>query len=373
MQSVKKLYFQNLNAIRFFAAFCVLIHHIEQFKFIFNLPSYWKSRSFIRPIGELGVVLFFVLSGFLITYLLLVEKKVTGSISIKEFYIRRILRIWPLYFLIVTLALLVFPNLSFFRVPGLSNHCNLFFKVILFVFFLPNLLSVVCGIVPFASQTWSIGTEEQFYLFWPVVFKKIKMNKFLFLFLIIVFYSGMRLFLINSPDFMFKHTLTRFWSVFNIDCMAIGGLFASIHFYDKQIILNLFYNKYVQLIFFFGTLILLFKGLHFRFFQNEIYSILFGIIILNLATNPKNIIGLENRYTNFLGKISYGIYMYHPIAIVLTIKLWMYMTIKNSLWIYPISICLTLLIAAVSYFYFERRFIEHKIKFSKIISGDNVR
>ena len=63
------------------------------------------KKAVISILGRLGVVLFFVLSGFLISYLLFVEKKVTKTISVKKFYIRRILRIWPLYFLIILLAL----------------------------------------------------------------------------------------------------------------------------------------------------------------------------------------------------------------------------------------------------------------------------
>ena len=65
----------------------------------------------ILSLGQLGVSLFFVLSGFLITYLLLAEQDIYGSISVKKFYSRRILRIWPLYYLIVTLGLFVLPSL----------------------------------------------------------------------------------------------------------------------------------------------------------------------------------------------------------------------------------------------------------------------
>ena len=60
-----KLYFENLNAIRFIAAFLVIVHHIEQFKYLFHVPSNWQNPT-IALIGKLGVILFFVLSGFLI-------------------------------------------------------------------------------------------------------------------------------------------------------------------------------------------------------------------------------------------------------------------------------------------------------------------
>ena len=89
-----RLYFPNLNGLRFIAALLVIVHHIEQLKYIYGLPNNFSS-SFVQIIGELGVILFFVLSGFLITYLLLEEEKRTTTIAVKNFYLRRVLRIWP--------------------------------------------------------------------------------------------------------------------------------------------------------------------------------------------------------------------------------------------------------------------------------------
>jgi len=94
---MSKVYFPNLNGLRFIAASLVIVHHVEQFKEILGYSNY-NEFSFIKLIGKLGVMLFFVLSGFLITYLLLVEQKEKGTIAIKSFYMRRLLRIWPLYF-----------------------------------------------------------------------------------------------------------------------------------------------------------------------------------------------------------------------------------------------------------------------------------
>src|SRR5688572_27055191 len=108
----QKIYFPNLNGLRFIAAFLVIIHHIEQLKSFSNIDNYWGTVPFIDIIGKLGVVLFFVLSGFLITYLLLAEERSFKRISIVKFYIRRMLRIWPLYFLIILLAFAVLPGIS---------------------------------------------------------------------------------------------------------------------------------------------------------------------------------------------------------------------------------------------------------------------
>ena len=83
--------------MRFFAALAVVITHVELLKGQYGKPNLWQSNKLIFELGALGVVFFFVLSGFLITYLLLEEKTTTNTINIKKFYLRRILRIWPLY------------------------------------------------------------------------------------------------------------------------------------------------------------------------------------------------------------------------------------------------------------------------------------
>ena len=92
----------------------------------------------MQIIGHLAVVLFFVLSGFLITYLLLIEEKTNGRINIRDFYIRRILRTWPLYFFIIILALFILPHVSFFMLPNFSKEMildNINSKTILYFTF----------------------------------------------------------------------------------------------------------------------------------------------------------------------------------------------------------------------------------------------
>lgn len=199
-----KIYFPNLNGIRFIAAFLVIIHHIEQIKNLFGLESKWTNPA-INLIGPLGVILFFVLSGFLITYLLLVEEKEMKGISIKSFYIRRILRIWPLYYLIIVLSFFLIPQISFLNLTGWSDHIydDFFLKLVLFVFFLPNLALVLFPPVAYASQTWSVGVEEQFYLIWPILIKNVK-NKKRLLYTIIFGYLFLKLILFNLiQDFLF--------------------------------------------------------------------------------------------------------------------------------------------------------------------------
>ena len=379
-----RVYFPNLNGLRFIAALTVIIHHIEQQKSDYHLSNIFGNPT-IQLFGELGVVLFFVLSGFLITYLLLEEERTTTTIRIRNFYVRRILRIWPLYFLIVILGLVVLPHIHMFDVPGYDLakvYKHLPSKIIFYIFFLPNLVSPLLGIVPYSAHTWSIGTEEQFYLTWPVILKSIKKYR---LFLMFVIVGGYLLFaraLYSSrTDFLpFKDAISAFWPLFNIDCMAIGGFFA-ILLHTQSRFLKFFQNKYL---FYFAlalTVTLLYKGVYFpiltvdhvkfQYLYKEFYALWFGIIILNFASNPEIHISLEAKPFKYLGKVSYGLYMYQPIGIALAFQIALFFPQAFNFILYILSMAITVAIAALSYKYFEAYFLRFKGKFSTLVSGES--
>ena len=377
LMNKQKIFFPNLNGLRFIAAFLVIIHHIEQIKSISRIDNYWGKIPFIEIIGKLGVVLFFVLSGFLITYLLLAEESSFKTISIKKFYIRRVLRIWPLYFLILVLAFLILPNINLFTWPGFGKEIiykDLLLKLFLYAIFFPNLVISLLGIVPYASHTWSIGTEEQYYLIWPVILKHFRKYRMILMLFILVFYLFIEnLLATNYSNFLpHKEVIKMFWSTFNIDCMAIGGIYAILLF-QKSKFLTFLLNNYL----FYATIILvlfmMIKGVYVKHFHYEFYSILFGIIILNFAVNDKIKISLENRVLNYLGNISYGLYMYHPIGIVLSLAIAMSINLTTNWFIYPFSFLITIMLAGLSYKYFESFFLKFKTKFSNIISGNETR
>src|SRR5258706_15966300 len=102
---MSKVQFPNLNGLRFLAASGVVVHHIEQVKYLYGLPNVWTDLAMAK-LGGLCVSLFFVLSGFLITFLLMEEKKLYQTISVGKFYVRRMLRIWPVYFIVAILGFL---------------------------------------------------------------------------------------------------------------------------------------------------------------------------------------------------------------------------------------------------------------------------
>lgn len=370
----QKIYFPNLNGLRFIAAFLVIIHHAEQLKANSNLENYWGTIPFIGIIGKLGVVLFFVLSGFLITYLLLVEESSFKKISIRGFYMRRILRIWPLYFLIITLAFLVLPNIELFNLPNYGKdviYSNLFWKLILYVFFFPNLVLSLFGVVPYASHTWSIGTEEQFYLIWPIILGYVKKHRLLLMVGIIISYLSIKFFFLTSfADYIpYNTAIEAFWNSFPIDCMAIGGLYSILLFQKSKFLKYIIRN---DLFYFSICLVTIFmlKGIYIPYLHYEFYSVFFGIIIINFAVNQHIKISLENTILNYLGRISYGLYMFHPIGIVLALQISQSLDFQSNWLIYPLSLIFTILLAGLSYRYFESFFLKFKDRFSKILSGN---
>ncbi len=365
----RKVYFPNLNGIRFIAAFFVFIHHLEQFKYLYKIENFWNDNPFIKMVGKLGVVLFFVLSGFLITYLLLAEEKANNGIEIKNFYIRRILRIWPLYFLILFSGLFIIPELNFIITPFFNHDIvneDSFKIILLFIFMLPNLAYAIFGLIPYVSHTWSIGTEEQFYLIWPVLLKFTK-NKVRIIVFVIFFYLTFKFLLYT--DFLnlipFKNLILEFWLSFNIDCMAIGALFSYLLF-SKSKLLGFLLNNFLFYCVLIMVCFLIFSGVNFLFFHYEVYAILFGIIVLNLSSNNSLSRILENNLFNFLGKISFGIYMYHPFAIILTINFFIYFNYLNNIALLFLSLVITLVLAGISFFYFEKFFLLKKNKYSSL-------
>ncbi len=381
--NANRIYFPNLNGLRFIAALLVVVHHTEQFKYLYGLPNNF-SDSFVQIIGELGVILFFVLSGFLITYLLLEEEKRTRTIDVRKFYARRILRIWPLYFLVVALALLLIPNLPIFTLPDYGRariYKDLFEKLALYIFFLPNLVSPLLGIVPYASHLWSIGTEEQFYLIWAPLIKFVRRYRVTLMFVIV---SGYLLFAralySDRTNFLaYKYEINAFWQSFNIPSMAIGGFFALLLHADHRA-LKLFLNNclfYFALAF---TSVMLYRGVYFPqiaihdvpfpYLYKEFYSVWFGILILNFAANKNIFISLEQKPIRYLGKISYGLYMYHPIAIVLALHATTRLGALPDAWLYPLVLALTIFFAGVSYAYYESYFLRFKLGFVRVASGD---
>lgn len=113
----KRPYFLNLSGLRFIGAIMVLIFHcFSLHREIWGdwfYEDWFQKLYFLSSRGHVGIILFFVLSGFLITHLLLWESDKQGKINILNYLIRRFLRVWPMYFLIVGFGFFIFPYLPY--------------------------------------------------------------------------------------------------------------------------------------------------------------------------------------------------------------------------------------------------------------------
>ena len=369
---MKKIQFPGLNGVRFIAALLVIVDHTELFKSYLGYPTLW-ANSYSAYLGAFGVSIFFVLSGFLITYLLLEEQQET-PIRIRHFYYRRILRIWPLYYLIVVLGFFVIPHLDFFQVPIYSSDMgDSLHRLLLFVGLAANVAFVYLPTVPFANVLWSVAVEEQFYLFWPHVVR-IKRYLLWIMFLLLGGYLALK-FYAGSVDRQFELLVIRT----RFSAMIIGGIGAYLVFYQKAVI-QFLYHRGVQ-----GVLLLLFvcMGLDWieyhslAWMQDELISLVVCGLILNIASNQSTLISLENGLFAYLGKLSYGLYVYHLFAVVLVLKglpmivdlqalpTWMGYSLTLGM-----ILILTIGISHLSYRYFESYFLRKKIKFTTILSGD---
>ena len=373
LNNTQKIYFPNLNGLRFIAALFVIINHVEQILLLFEINELPISK-FSKIIGKLGVMLFFVLSGFLITFLLLKEEYIFNKIDVKKFYLRRILRILPLYFLLIFIVFGFVNQNEFWDLPYTINKFNDNYINILILHLLcfPNLAASVFGFIPYLAQTWSIGTEEQVYLLWPLLLRNVK-NRINLMIGIIVLYFLIKALLYLLGQLFTNSYLTYaygFIARFNIDIIAVGSL-AAIFYINQSKLLNYIVNLKLFYLTVILTIALLLNGIQIPLFHYQFYSILFVIIILNLATNKKlKSSFLECKLLSFLGKISYGIYLTHFIVLIFVVKFCFKYDMINVSLIYFLTISITIIISSISFYIYERPFLKLKIKFTKVRNID---
>lgn len=371
------VYFEGFNGIRLIAALAVIVHHIEQIKRIYHFPNIYNV-PLVKELGGMGVTLFFVLSGFLITYLLLAEKDLVKTIDVRKFYIRRILRIWPLYYFMVIIS---FVFLHFvFPVPGTENLQENYGGVVLcFAFMMPNVAMISFPIVPFISPLWSVGVEEQFYLIWPVLLKYFK-NILLLLFTVIIAMALLRFGLVRLSFYTESNiplTLFNFFKFFRIDCMAIGGVFAYLFFYRKEDCVKYIFSKITQIISFLLLIVVVYFQRNSMFF-NQYISILFALILLNLGGNKKSLLKLSGSFFYKGGEISFGLYVYHSfICFMVIANLEKIVDVENTVLfnfvLYIAVIGLTGIVSWFSYNYMEKRFLSFKKKYTIVTSGEDAK
>lgn len=375
-----RVYFKNLDGIRFIAALLVILQHTSDYK-AFQEKGYSNLlRPYLGDFGSYGVTLFFVLSGYLIFYLLFAEQKVSNTVNIKSFYIRRILRIWPLY---IGFGLVLIFGIDYVlakvgtpvHTPALTNLFYLLtFSINLqMLFAIPNK-----GII---ELYWSVCIEEQFYLFAPWLVKKghKKMLWVIFALILLGIASKFILHYIElhgNQDFNHNNPL-YFFTLCRLDNFGLGALAAYIYFtkplYRK--VGKLITNKIVQVAvvvftFLYITHIIPEGKFINTYFFSTVPSILFAYIIMAASTGDF-FVSLENKPLKLLGKYSYGIYVFHAVISELILVAFMkYMpanTILNYEILYPVScVVTTAVVAGLSYEIYEKPFMKLKQRFTVV-------
>jgi peptidoglycan/LPS O-acetylase OafA/YrhL len=367
----KKIYFKGLDELRALAAFGVIVHHIEQFKKLDGIEIFGPSFHYlVHNLGKSSVHLFFVLSGFLITFLLFQEKQKNGKIHIKKFYLRRIYRIWPLYYLIMVIGFIVIPyiaDFSYFEsvsdllrtVKNTDNYTTT--NTLLYLSFLPQFAKPVLGI----AQSWSIGIEEQFYLFIPLALHLLTKTWFLRL-LIAGLISYVIASIIAFGYYDYENILYKIFKYFKIQYLTIGAIGGYCYFFHSEYIKKRTSSKYIYILLILSIGFLMSVPVFSLRIQEFLLSLGFIVLIL-MTINTNNSISLRNNILAYFGKISYGIYMYHPFVIFLVMPLVNKFVANHTqgaiiynVILYLLTCILTIIVSILSYKYIESKFIKIK-------------
>jgi len=363
-QTAAKPYHPTLDILRGLAILIVVFYHN------FGCVSFFRF-------GWLGVDLFFVLSGFLITDILL--KSRDNRNYFRNFYIRRILRIFPLYYLVLLLFFSFSPILFKQKGPETvfsyyQNNSTWYWT------YFQNWLMVKKGPapVPFLSHFWSLAIEEQFYLFWPVMIffiKKLETIKKIIVGLILVAIVTR-----FAVWIMYPHQVEKFYcnTFTRMDSLLMGCFLAVQLKQGKEIPLKLI----KAVIACFSSLIvaslILFGNIHQdnMLFPTVGYSLtaafFTSIVYLFLKYENKILFWIKHLGAlRFAGKISYGMYVYHiPIYLILSnllsrafITSNTFSIIDKPLFVSMLSVLLTVVASVISFYTVERPILNLKKHF----------
>ena len=352
---MSRKHFHTFDALRFFAFLLVFLLHLPKTGNI-NIDFFLKS-------GGIGVIFFFVLSGFLITYILLYEKKRQNKISLKKFFARRILRIWPLFYLMIAFAYLS---------PYILNALNLPFNnegykpdLLTSVFFGENYKMMMTNTFPDGAPLrvmWSLCIEQHFYILCAVLlyFVSVKKIPHLIIFSIIV---------ANISRQIYTHIGISHIDVFShLDYFAFGAIPAYILMHKKSFINYLEkIPRYFKYIFLILTVAIVFIIPNIDFVSIDylspfILGLLFSVTILfTLGNNSIHI--NNNLWFSKLGIYTYGLYLYHTIIVLLLIQVFKYLSFSNWYLLGITSLIMTIGISIISYHLFEKQFLKLKRHF----------
>ncbi|MEO7765889.1 MAG: acyltransferase [Ferruginibacter sp.] len=349
---MKLKHYKALDGVRAIAALMVMFFHF--FKDVEAKNGVLVIIKKYSVFGQTGVSLFFVLSGFLISRILLNTKQ--SPTYFINFYIRRALRIFPLYYLYLIIFYFILPFLE-------KNPIVPFDQQLAFWIYLQNIAATFNWDVNGPQHFWSLAVEEHFYLFWPFLIYFLDKNKIkIAIFVLIVLAFITRILLIKNNLGVFYFTLSR------MDELAIGAFLAILEIEGKLISAN---SKKFLLLF---CLVLLPTVVLWIFTSNlgmvsvQISKFIlfafcyFGLIGFIITAKESFWIKkiLNHKALTYTGKISYGLYVYHPMCFLLLNE---YFIIDSVFLLFILSFSFCFLTASLSFYLFESKFLVLKKNF----------
>jgi peptidoglycan/LPS O-acetylase OafA/YrhL len=358
-----RYYRPELDLLRFFAFVLVYLSHVVpgDVAFFTGIHVPWLfARGFIALSagGAWGVDLFFALSSYLITTILLREQQQFGRIAVGSFYARRALRIWPLYF--VFLLIIVPLVRGFFPAGDMSSR-----YLVTFALFVGNWACVFWGYPhPVMGPLWSVSIEEQFYLTWPLILRRWLEHVVIIACVLLVISFATRVWLVFHgavhPQ-IWCNTLAR------LDPIACGALLA-VYTQRRQLTLS---DRARAALLTGGLLVLAVIG-RFGDFTGARALVTFPLGTLASMLLLAGVLGISVpvksafcRLGIFLGRISYGLYVFHFLFIEAFAVPETHDPVARFVRI-AAAFAATTVVAACSYRFLEQPFLRLKDRFSQI-------
>lgn len=356
-QFMKGRYFGSLNGIRALCALAVIKIHC-------HWDWAWVPKLFNQ--GDLGVDVFFTISGFLIVTLLLRERDKTGKINLKGFYVRRSLRIFPIYYLLIALVFFFYLVIS----PWAPNGLNYYSQSLPYLLIYSQNIIFLSSIGIF-SHCWSLAMEEQFYLIWPAVEKWLSFKWRSLMLLLVLGISQMGNFgffrdeIVQAYGFEDAYKLPMYLITFTP--ITLGVVLA--YCLNSRISFNIFYKilgsrwsvTWVLL-----SIIILREYTFGQGFPRLALHLLIMCLLASVVIREDHVLSgiLKNKFLFYLGAISYGIYLYHIAikAMIESLAQKLNLLITPSI-LFVLTTFITIFVAHISFKYFETPLInlKHKI------------
>jgi peptidoglycan/LPS O-acetylase OafA/YrhL len=359
---LKARYFETFDALRFFAYLKVFLLHLP----ITAFPLF----SFLRSNGGTGVIFFFVLSGFLISYIVFQEKEKTGKLNLPHFFIRRILRICPLYYLMLLFAYCTPYILELLHLPSSSEGYEP--NWLLYSLFLGNYQSICLDMTPNVAPLgvmWSLCIEEHFYLLWGVLVYFVKLNNMPY------FFAGGIIVANVARIIFFQAGVNTAEILTNLDFFIYGAIpaYLIVKFPGKLENSVLSFSKKAKILYTLLVVgIVVALPLIPDFVKDLLMPIVLGIAFAGLITlfipEKSNFYISDKNGLSVMGRYTYGTYLFHSIWISFFVHIFSGLQLFLDIGIYAIMfICIvffcTLGSAWFSYHFFETQFLRLKKNF----------